>query len=154
MYFYFLQIHSLLRWGVLLSLVFAVCWAYRGLWKDRKFTAFSNRVRHWTATLAHVQLVVGFTLYFESPTVRYFWGHLREAVQDTEMLFFGGIHMLLMFVSVTCISLGSAFAKRQATDRSRYKTLLIWYAIGLLLLLIAIPWPFSPLAGRPYVRLF
>jgi hypothetical protein len=30
----------------------------------------------------------------------------------------------------------------------------IWFLLGLIVILIAVPWPFSPLANRPYIRHF
>jgi hypothetical protein len=59
-----------------------------------------------------------------------------------------------MFIAVIVITIGSAKAKRAATHRAKYRVMLTWYAIALLILFIAIPWPFSPLAGRPLIRKF
>jgi hypothetical protein len=57
-----------------------------------------------------------------------------------------------MFSAIIVITIGSAMAKRKATDRERFKTMLTWYAIALLIIFLAIPWPFSPFANRPYFR--
>jgi hypothetical protein len=57
-----------------------------------------------------------------------------------------------MFTAIIVITIGSAMAKRKATDRERFKTMLTWYAIALLIIFLAIPWPFSPFANRPYFR--
>jgi len=37
-------------------------------------------------------------------------------------------------------------------DKEKFKIMLLWYGIALIIILIAIPWPFSPLANRPYLR--
>lgn len=69
-----------------------------------------------------------------------------------EFTFFGMIHSLLMLVAIIVITFGSALAKRKTTDREKFKTMLYWFSIALIIILIAIPWPFSPLANRPYFR--
>jgi uncharacterized membrane protein len=72
----------------------------------------------------------------------------------TGAFFFGIIHIVLMLVAIILITIGSAMAKRKTGDEQKFKTILLWYSLGLLLILIAIPWPFSPLAQRPYMRFF
>ena len=60
----------------------------------------------------------------------------------------------LMTLAVLFITIGSAASKRQETDRAKFKTMTVWFLLALLLMFIAIPWPFSPLANRPYLRSF
>ncbi|HTF02992.1 MAG TPA: hypothetical protein VK826_03170, partial [Bacteroidia bacterium] len=81
--------HSLLRWLVLFALLLAIYRAFRG-WSVKKsvFSKTDNAIRHWTATIAHVQLVVGITLYTQSPVIRWFWGNFSEAVKNPDTLFF------------------------------------------------------------------
>jgi uncharacterized membrane protein YadS len=69
-------------------------------------------------------------------------------------MFFKLIHIALMAVAVVVITIGSAKAKRADADKTKFRTMFIWFLAGLLLILIAVPWPFSPLANRPYLRLF
>ena len=144
--------HSIGRWVVLLSLVYAVYRAYRGFRLNVQFSRTDNAVRHWTATIAHVQLITGITLYTQSPVVRYFWRNFKEAVHDPETAFFGLAHIILMLAAIVLITIGSALAKREGTDREKFKTMLLWFSISLVIIFIAIPWPFSPLANRPYMR--
>jgi hypothetical protein len=75
---------------------------------------------------------------------------MKEAGWDTA--FFGILHLLFMLTAIVLITIGSAKAKRMPTDEEKFKTMLTWYSIGLIIILIAIPWPFSPLASRPYFR--
>ncbi len=145
-------LHSYTRWFVLLSLVYAIVRANKGFRSKLGFTKSDNRLRHWTATMAHVQLVLGILLYTQSPVVKYFWQSYREGIKNLDGLFFAILHMTFMLMAIVVITIGSAMAKRKAVDHEKFKTMLIWYAIALLIILIAIPWPFSPLANRPYIR--
>lgn len=147
-----LVLHSLLRWLVLISLLLAIYTAYKGWRNNTAFTKRDNTVRHWTATIAHIQLTVGFILYFKSPVTAWFWKNFSVAVHQADAAFFGLIHFVLMLTAITILTIGSAMAKRKATDHEKFKTMLLWFSIALLIILIAIPWPFSPLANRPYIR--
>jgi hypothetical protein len=144
--------HSIIRWFVLASLILAIYTAYNGYSSKRIFTKTDNAIRHWTATIAHIQLVIGIILYSQSPLIKYFWKNFDTAIQDFDTAFFGLIHIFLMLSSIIIITIGSALSKRKTTDQVKFKTMLVWFSIALLLIFIAIPWPFSPLANRPYFR--
>ena len=154
MYTLLLFLHSLIRWFVLLSLLFAIISSYTGWRRQRNFSAKDNAVRHWTATIVHIQFMLGIALYFISPIVRYFHNNFKEAVHLREIRFFGMEHSLMMLIAVSIISVGSAKAKCRLTDKEKFKTIAIWYFIGLLFILSSIPWSFSPLVNRPNFRGF
>ncbi len=149
-----LSFHSFVRWLVLISLLFAIFRAYRGWLGQKQFSAFDNSVRHWTATIAHIQLMLGLTLYFISPIVSYFLNHFKEAVHQRELRFFGMEHSLMMLTGIMVLTIGSAKAKRKETDKDKFKTMAVWFTIGLLIILSSIPWAFWPLVSRPYFRGF
>lgn len=144
--------HSILRWFVLGSLLYSIFRAYKGYSLQLPFSKTDNSVRHWTATIAHIQLIFGILNYVQSPIVKYFWKNFKEGIQNKEIAFFGILHIFLMLVSIVLITIGSALAKRKAADPDKFKTMLLWFSIALLIIFIAIPWPFSPLANRPYYR--
>jgi hypothetical protein len=145
-------LHSVFRWFVLLSLLFAIFRAGRGVILKSHYTRVDNAIRHWTATIAHIQLMLGIVLYSQSPIVKFFWAHLKEISIVSEGVFFAIIHVSLMFIAIVIISIGSSFAKRKPNDEQKFKTMFVWFLIALLIIVVAIPWPFSPFANRPYFR--
>ncbi|TDX83213.1 hypothetical protein [Epilithonimonas xixisoli] len=145
-------LHSTFRWLVLLSLLYSIFRVYKGYFKQKEFTKTDNSVRHWTATIAQIQLVLGITLYSQSPIIKYFWKNFNEAKESFDLIFFGLIHIFLMLFSIILITIGSSISKRKTTDKEKFKTMLLYFSIALLIIFIAIPWPFSPLANRPYFR--
>lgn len=151
MYPFILVLHSYGRWLTLLSLLVMITIGFRGWIARRKFTPTINTLRHWTATIAHIQLLLGMFLYFQSPIVRSDVPHDPFHLVN-EHTYFRYIHITAMLIAVILITIGSAKARRVADDHKKFRTLLIWFSAGLLILLIAIPWPFSPLAGRPFLR--
>ncbi|AZB23413.1 hypothetical protein EG339_01615 [Chryseobacterium bernardetii] len=144
--------HSIMRWLVLASIVYAIYRAYRGYSSNAQFSKTDNAVRHWTATIAHIQLLIGIILYTQSPIIKYFWQNFNEAIPNLDLAFFGLLHLILMLTAIILITIGSALSKRKTTDKEKFKTMLVWFSVSLIIIFIAIPWPFSPLANRPYFR--
>jgi predicted metal-binding membrane protein len=153
MYSTLLFLHSIGRWLVLISLLYAIIRAYKGYRVSLPFTQSDNTIRHCTATIAHLQLMIGMVLYSQSPLINMFFSHSTQNNDFSEPLFFAIIHLTIMMVAVIVITIGSAMAKRKVTDQEKFTTMFYWFAAGLLLIFLAIPWPFSPLAHRPYIRL-
>jgi len=144
--------HSIMRWIVLSSLLYAIYRAYKGYFLNAQFSKTDNAIRHWTATIAHIQLVVGITLYTQSPIIKYFWHNFNEAIYNIDTFFFGLLHIILMLSAIILITIGSALSKRKTIDKEKFKTMLFWFSVSLVIILISIPWPFSPFANRPYFR--
>ena len=139
---FLLSFHSALRWLVLIALLSSIFRAAKGYFTEAVFTVTDNALRHWTATIAHIQLVIGVTLYIRNPLL------LKYS------LFFRFIHISCMFTAVVLLTIGSALARRKPTDREKFRTMFVWFTISLIIILMAIPWPFSPLAERPLFRSF
>ena len=154
MYSTLLAIHSLIRWFVLISLMYAIYRAYKG-WKTNKlFSKFDDSIRHNTATIAHVQLIFGVWIYLISPLITYFYSNFNEALHQREIRFFGMEHSIMMFTGIILLTIGSLKTRRKTIDLEKFKTMFIWYLISFLVIITSIPWKFSPLISRPYFRYF
>lgn len=149
-----LLVHSWSRWLVLGFLLYAIYRASTGYFKNELFTKADDSVRHWTATVAHIQLMLGIILFTNSPVAKGYWASGQELLQDFDTTFFGLIHSILMLTSVVILTIGSALAKRTTADRDKFRIMLLWFSVALLIIFIAIPWPFSPFSNRPYLRTF
>jgi len=147
-----LTVHSIIRWAVLGSLLYTIFRSWQGYRKLLPFTKEDNSLRHWTATVAHVQLLLGIILYTQSPVAKAMASEIKNGW--SEPVFFGLVHIALMLIAIVIITIGSAKAKRKTLAPDKFKTTLVYFSAGLFLILIAIPWPFSPLAQRPYLRQF
>lgn len=154
MYTVLLLSHSIVRYFVVLSIAYAAFRAIRGWRSKLPFTKSDDTARHLSATFAHIQLMIGYVLYFNSPFIAYFRSHFKEAIQQFDFVFFGTIHITLMTIAIVLITLGSSVAKRHTAPEEKFRTMAVYYLVALVIILCAIPWPFSPLAARPYFRLF
>lgn len=156
MYPEILALHSLIRWLVFVALLFAVYRGFKGWLTKNSFSRFDNGVRKWTAIIVQIQLVIGITLYSISPLVHYFLHHFKTALPEREVRFFGMEHAVVMIAAVIVITIGSIKSRKKITSREKYKTMAIWYSIGLLMILTSMPLPFSPppFVRRPFFRAF
>jgi hypothetical protein len=117
MYSILLAAHSLVRWLVLISLLVAIFQGYKGWLGNKPFSKSDNIIRSATASIAHVQFVLGIVLYCISPVVRYFLSYFKTAVHEREIRFFGMEHITMMLIAVVLITIGSMKAKRQPSDK-------------------------------------
>jgi hypothetical protein len=152
MYSFLIVAHSLFRWLVLISLLFAIYRAYVGWVTKKAFTPLENSIRNFASTIANIQFLIGLWLYFKSPIVDYFWGNVSVAIHERDIRFFGIEHITMMFIAVSIINTGSGLVKRRPTDKSKFKTIAIWFSVGLTIIFLSIPWRFSPFTSRPYFR--
>lgn len=153
-YSIFLVLHSLLRWFVLISLIYTMFLAYKGWFSNFSYTPRHDKIRNITVIIAHVQLLVGLVLYAISPIIHNLFQNFGEAVGESSVRFYGMEHSIMMIIAIVLITIGSAKAKRASEDIRKFKTLAIWFTIALVVILISIPWPFSPIDARPLLRIF
>ena len=106
------------------------------------------------ASVAHVQLILGLWLYFISPVIDYFLHHYKDAVHMRQIRFFGMEHSLMMLIAIIIITIGSVVTKKKNTGKAKFKTMAIWFTVGLIVILMNVPWPFSPMVARPWFRMF
>ncbi len=154
MYQYILPLHSIIRWLVVIGLLYCLIRSLMGVFGNAKFNKIDNFFRSFVSGISHLQLILGFILYFKSPIVAYFRQNFKDAIQHPEFSFFGIIHIALMLISVVLLTIGAAKAKRAETGLAKHKQILIWFSLATLLIFLAIPWAFSPYVARPLFREF
>jgi len=155
MYNTLLFIHSILRWVLLLALLYTIYRGYVGWFSKTTFTKSDKNSRLITVITAHVQLIVGLVLYFISPITRFFMGNFSDAVKIAEIRFAAMEHTLLMLIAIALIIIGAVASKKKTTDLARFRTVAIWFSIALFIIIISIPWQLSPFGvEKPLFRGF
>lgn len=134
--------HSGLRWVVLILLLVAIFNAFSkkssGQWtpKDKKITLFAM-------IFTHIQLLIGLVLYFISPLVEFSEGFMSNPVYR----FYSVEHISLMLIAIALITVGYSKSKKATTDAKKFGAVATFYLIGLILILVSIPWPFRDLGA-------
>ena len=142
-YSFFVHIHAGLRWLVLIFILIAI---FNSAYKLSKHSLTNNKdsiFNRLSLIFMHLQLVFGLVLYFISPKVIF----SAASMKDSVLRFFLVEHILLMIIAVILITIGYVKSKRAIVESKKYKLLVIYYSIALLLILAAIPWPFRGLGS-------
>ncbi len=139
--------HSGLRYIVLALLVIAIFNAIANL-KSNKYEKKDKMINLFAMIFLHIQLVLGLVLYFLSPKVQF----VKEIFdKDFDSIrFFTLEHILLMVVGITLVTLGRKKAESLPEPASKHKMILRYYGLGLIIIFIAIPWPFFRDLGAGY----
>jgi len=134
-------VHSYWAYLAVLLLVIAVVNAIIGLSKNKKFTDKDLRISLFTLIVIHIQLILGFIVYYVSP----YYESMREigmgaTMKDAVIRLYTVEHPLMMILAIVLITVGFSKHKKQTTDKGKFKTLAIFYGLGLLFVLSRIPW--------------
>ena len=130
--------HSGLRYVVIIMLLIAIVNAFSKR-KTNKYEASDKKINLFAMIALHVQLLIGLILYFTSDKVQFVDGVMGESA----LRFFAVEHILVMLIAVVLITLGRKKAERFELPGMKHKLILRYYFIGLALIFIAIPWPFT-----------
>lgn len=140
-----IQIHSFLRWIILVLLLAAIIKSLGGMMSKRAYAPSDNKISLFLMILAHTQLLVGIILYFISPMVVF----SATTMKDDQLRFFTMEHSVMMLIAIVLITIGRISSKKAATDAAKFKKSFWFFLIALLVIFAAIPWPFMAV-HRPW----
>lgn len=144
MYSGLVHAHSGLRWIALVLLVAAVVVAI-GKWQGRSgYTDGNRKLYLFTLIAVHTQLIIGLILYVISPKVNF------SLISDKLYRFYTVEHTAGMLIAIVLITIGYSRSKRTTDAIAKQRLIGIFYGIGLLLILVSIPWPFRNLGAGLY----
>jgi ABC-type xylose transport system permease subunit len=144
MYNGLLHAHSGLRWIALLLLLVAIFNAFRAQ-SSGQYLKKDKMINLFAMVMLHIQLLIGLGMYFQSPKVQF----VEKWMSDGDLRFFGMEHFLGMLIAIIIITMGRSKAEKKLKgSRDKHRKIMISYLIGLIIILISIPWPFSFL-GHP-----
>lgn len=138
-----LHAHSGLRWIVLALLVTMLV---NGLMKWKNGSAFSEKDRKiivFTMISFHIQMTLGFILYFMSAKVQFNDSTMANSI----IRFFTVEHIFGMLLAVILITVGKRKALSAEEDDEKFKKSFIFSLITLLIVLATIPWPMRNLGS-------
>ena len=146
-----LVLHNLLRWLVLLFGFWAVISAVSGKTSNRDYLPGDSRSNFFFMLSMDIQLLIGLILYFNGVWFESL-KHIGESMKDPYIRFFTIEHEMMMIIAWILVHAGRIAVKKAVTSRSKFNKTLVFFGIALLLILIAIPWPFREAVSRPWFR--
>ena len=134
-------VHSYMAYAVLIILFLAVANAITGWASNRMFNLQKDfRLSLFTLILSHLQLLLGLALFFVS-------ANGLKAIQSLGM---GGLnasarllaveHPFINIVAIILITIGWSRHKKFMDGKKKFKSIAIFYGLGLILILSRIPW--------------
>lgn len=135
------NLHSYFAYIVLLVLVVATINAIIG-WLTKKEFLFEKdlRISLFALILSHIQLLIGLIVFFVS----------TSGLKAIQILGMGGLnsaarllaveHPFTNILAIVLITVGWSRHKKKDTDTAKFKSIGIFYGLGLLLILSRIPW--------------
>jgi|TARA_B110000467_G_scaffold40642_1_gene37231 hypothetical protein len=140
MYIYFKTVHSYWAFFVLLILVAAIFNAFIGRYTGKEFSTKDLRISLFGLIFSHIQLLIGLILYFVSPWFDQ-WAEIGIGVmKDTQTRLYLVEHPLINILAIFLITMGWSMHKRQSESSKKFLRIILFYSLGLLLLLSGIPW--------------
>ena len=137
-----LELQSYLAYVALAVLFLAVANAIMGLAGNRVFAALGKdfRLSLFALIVCHLQLLVGLVLFYVSPSG-------LSAIQELGM---GGMnaaarllaveHPFINVIALILITIGWSRHKKFVEGKKKFKSIAIFYGLGLVLILSRIPW--------------
>jgi hypothetical protein len=152
LYTILLSLHSITRWLILIAGIYSIYLAVSGLVKKTDWTKKDNLAGILFASMADLQLLLGLILYFfVSPITT---GALRDfggAMSNAGTRFFTVEHSTVMVIGLILVHVGRTLSQKGKTDHQKHLRAAIWFSVALVIILLAIPWPFMAV-GRPLFR--
>ncbi|AIN73130.1 hypothetical protein O8E88_002175 [Flavobacterium psychrophilum] len=136
MYDFIQKFHSGWAYFALLLLFLAFANSALGFFSKREFTTKDKKIALFALIVTHLQLTVGFVLYFLSPLGFSVFGEMKNAALRLTSL----EHPLVNVIAITLITIGWSKHKKGLESKTKFKSIAVFYGLGLLLVLSRIPW--------------
>jgi uncharacterized membrane protein YozB (DUF420 family) len=145
-YSYLLLIHSWLRWAFLIAALYAIIRSLNGKLNHKAFTKDDISAAKILVALTHSMLLLGLILWFISPNIQ---NALSQGagvfMKDRYMRLIVLEHPVTNIIAVVLIQIGRIKSQKAYEDSVKHSRSLMYYSLGLILILSKIPWGTSPL---------
>ena len=136
MYEFIQKLHSGWAYIALLLLVIAVINAVMGMSSKKEFLPKDRKISLFGLIGVHVQLLIGLILYFVSPLGLESLGQMSDKMLRLTSM----EHPLINIVGIALITIGWSKHKKATDSAAKFKAITVFYGLGLLLILLRIPW--------------
>lgn len=88
----------------------------------------------------HTQLLLGLGLYFVGPWFELLTTNTAEVMKNADVRWFAVEHIAANIAGIVLLTIGNSKLKKASAHEAKDKTVLIFFGLGLLLILSRIPW--------------
>ncbi|RZJ58264.1 MAG: hypothetical protein EOO45_26850 [Flavobacterium sp.] len=141
MYESILSLHSYWAFAVLGFLTIATLNSLVGMSKRREFMPKDRQISMIALIFSHVQFVIGLILVFLTPKLDAAKAAgMGGVMKDASLRLFFVEHPLVNLIAIILITVGWSKHKKAAESNAKFKSIAVFYALGIVLLLSRIPW--------------
>lgn len=117
----------------------------------KAFVASDKKIWLFTMIASHITLLLGLYQWLLG---RYgIFSFVKpegvSMMKDPYLRFFQMEHPVSMILATVLVTLGYGMAKKNVDDIIKYKKAFRYFLLALVLILVAVPWPFRELVARP-----
>lgn len=141
MYAILLNVHSYLRWLVLILGILAIYRGFKGAQSGAPFTESDRKSGLFFLISVHTQLLIGLLLYFVfSPVTQAAFADFGAAMKDPAIRLIAVEHITVNIIAAILVTVAYSKNKKAIADAQKHKNAWLLYGIALLLILSRIPW--------------
>lgn len=144
--------HSYFRWLIVISLIITIAYISYGYIKYQPFTQLHKNITLVSINLLHLQWVLGLYIYFNSEMIHSFFDFPKQWMKIDEIRFYAIEHSITMLLAICLATYGYHLSKKVPSSHLKFRKLILYMSLSFLLIIIAIPWEFSPYVQRPLFR--
>ncbi len=138
------HIHTFLPYLIFIALAAALILSLMKRNNSGPLDSLTKRFSLFTLIFTHTQILLGIVLYFVSPITKNAMEDFGAAMGESAIRFYAVEHVLTMILAAVAITIGNSKAKKAATGKKAYNSILLYFTIALILILIRIPWHVWP----------
>src|SRR5690625_2338516 len=146
-----LIIHSWLRWLILIAAIWTIIRAIGGMAGHKRYVKADGRSNLFFMIFMDIQFLTGIIIYFVRGWAKKWNGDIGAMMGNSAERFFAVEHVLLMIIALVLVHIGRQSVKKANVDRKKHSRSFIFFGLALVLILLAIPWPFREVIGRPWL---
>ncbi len=139
MYTGLLHLHRLIAYAALILIFISAIKALHGMLNGKTFTEGDRKLGLFALISAHTQLLLGLGLFFSGPALANL-SNMSEVMKNAQLRFLVIEHPLTMIIATVLITVGYSKTKKATEDKSKFKSMALFYLIGLALVLSRVPW--------------
>lgn len=135
-----LKLHSYWAFLALTCTIIVIINCSYSLIYRKPFQTFDLRISLFALVFNHIQLVIGFILYFISPKFLWWNAGFKSVIENSDYRIYLIEHPIVNVIGVLIITIGWSIHKKSNINSKKFIRIGVFYLIGLFLLSSRIPW--------------
>ena len=134
MYTILLQIHSLLRYLVLIFLIIVIVNSFLGFSNKKAFGKTDDLLGITLFSLTHTQFLIAIILYFVSPLVQF----NAATMKDPSLRYWTTEHSVVMLTAIVLITMARVTSRKMKDDTAKHRRMLAFNMMAFVIILLGI----------------